>query len=151
VRGNKGELAGIPMSDQPERARIVYIGGAEFQVEHVWRHQERVVFKLLGVDSIDAAEKLAGADVAIPREQRLALDEHEYYLSDLIGCTVMEQGRVIGLVEDLHEYGAAPLLAVRDSNGREILIPFAKAICVVIDPAAKRIEIEAPEGLLDLE
>ena len=48
-----------------------------------------------------------------------------------------------------NEYGAAPLLEVRDANGKEILIPFAKAICVKVDVAAKRIEADLPEGLLD--
>ena len=131
---------------------MAYINGAAMDVERVWFHGDRVVFKFKGVDSISDAERLEGAEVCIPKEQRLALPEGEYFESDLIGCEVVDPaGRILGAVEDLQECGGPPLLAVRTPEGRELLIPFAKSICVEIDVAAKRIRVELPEGLDNLD
>ncbi len=59
-------------------------------------------------------------------------------------------GRVLGEVADVHEYGAAPLLEVRDGN-RELLVPFAEAFYKVVDVSGRRIVTELPEGLEDLD
>jgi 16S rRNA processing protein RimM len=110
-------------------------------------HGDQLILKFKGVDTISDAEKLAGADVAIPFEQRAALIDDEVYQSDLIGCEVVDTtGRPLGTVTDFEETGGTPLLQV----GPDLLIPFAKSICVTIDPANKRIVVHLPDGLLDL-
>ena len=149
-RGNKGELAAIPLSDNPERVRRAFVNGREYVVENVWRHGDRVVFKFEGIDSISAAETLSGADVSIPREDRAVLPDGEYYQTDLVGCSVVtREGKLVGTVEGWQEHGGPPLLAV-SADGKEVLIPFAKSICVEIDGPGKRIVVDLPEGLLDL-
>jgi 16S rRNA processing protein RimM len=121
------------------------------EVENAWMHGYHLILKFKGVDTISAAEKLAGADVAIPFEQRAALAEQEYYQSDLIGCEVVDDaGRSLGFVDDFQETGGAPLLTVKTPDGRELLIPFAKSICTKIDLEHKQITVNPPEGLLDL-
>jgi 16S rRNA processing protein RimM len=69
-----------------------------------------------------------------------------------LGCEITDHstGRRIGAVTGWQEYGGPPLLEVENERGQEILIPFAKSICVKIDPAARRIEVDLPEGLVDL-
>lgn len=128
------------------------MNGARYEVEQVWRHGEYVIFKFAGVDTISAAEPLAGADVCIPSEQRPELPEGEFYQSDLIGCTVVEQktGEMIGVVEGWQEYGGPALLEIKGQEGRAILIPFARSICVRVDLDARRIEANLPEGLTEL-
>ena len=149
-RGNKGEVAAVPLSANPERVTRVLVNGVEYDVENAWRHGDRIVFKFRGVDSISAAEPFSGADIAIPREERAALPDGEYYQSDLIGCTlVTRDGEPIGTVEGWQEYGGPPLLQV-NAQGRELLIPFAKSICVEIDVPHRRIVVDLPEGLKDL-
>ena len=149
-RGNKGELAAIPLSDNPERVRRVFVNGREYAVQNVWRHGDRVVFKFEGVDSISAAETLSGADVAIPREDRAVLPDGEYYQTDLVGFSVVTmQGKLVGTVEGWQEHGGPPLLVV-SAHGKEVLIPFAKSICVEIDVPGRRIVVDLPEGLVDL-
>ena len=108
-----------------------------------------MIFKFRGIDSISAAEPLAGFEVFVPGEERGALPDGEYYLSDLIGYEVIDQktGQTIGVIEDWQEHGGPPLLEVRRTNGNELLIPFAKAICVAIDSVLRRIEVDMPEGL----
>ena len=149
-RGNKGELAAVPLSDNPERAGRVFVNGAEYEVENVWRHGDRVIFKFRGVDSISAAEALSGADVAIPRDERACLPEGEYFQSDLVGCAVVtREGETIGTVQGWQEYGGPPLLEV-SAPGEPLLIPFAKSICVEIDVVHRRIVVDLPEGLREL-
>lgn len=114
-------------------------------------HGDELIIKFRGVDTISDAEKLAGAEVAIPFEQRAALSDDEVYLDDLIGCEVLDAtGRTLGVVADYEETGGAPLLTVKAHVGNDLLIPFAKSICVTIDPAHKQIVINPPDGLLDL-
>jgi 16S rRNA processing protein RimM len=121
------------------------------EVENTWMHGDHLILKFKGVDTISAAEKLAGADVAIPFEQRATLAEEEFYQSDLIGCEVVDAaGRPLGMVEDFQETGGAPLLTLKTPAGRELLIPFANSICTKIDLEHKQIVVNPPEGLLEL-
>ncbi len=156
-RGIRGELTAISHSSHPERfaklnkVRLYLPDRPDFrecQVERVWDHQGTPVFKFAGVDSMNDAEFLRGAEVRIPPEERVPLDPGEFYQSDLIGCEVRDHQskRVIGHVTGWEEYGGPSLLQV--DNGR-ILIPFVKAICVDIRPADRVIETSLPEGLED--
>ena len=153
-RGNKGELTAVSLSSKPERfahlSKVHLFGeGSEYAVERVWDHEGALIFKFAGVDSINDAEKLRGAEVRVPLEERVALDEGEYFQSDLIGCEVRDlaTNRLIGKVTGWQEYGGPSLLDV--DEGR-ILIPFVKAICPDIDPAARVIRVQLPEGLEQL-
>ena len=117
------------------------------EVENTWMHGDHLILKFKGVDTISDAEKLAGAEVAIPFEQRAALAEDEVYQSDLIGCEVFDvSGRSLGIVQDFQETGGAPLLQV----GENLLIPFAKSNCTRVDLDRKQITVNLPDGLLDL-
>ena len=153
-RGNRGEVTAESLSSKPERfarlkkVRLTGDGGA-YQVEEVWEHAGALVFKFQGVDSISDAEKLRGAEVQVPRCERVELDAGEYFHSDVIGCEVRERvsGRVVGHVTNFEEYGGPPLIEI---DGGKLLIPFVKAICVDIRPDMKLIQVDLPEGLEDL-
>ncbi len=139
-------MAAIPLTNQPDRLKNVFVNQTPMEVENTWMHGDHLIFKFQGVDSISDAEKLAGAEVSIPFEQRAELHDDEIYQSDLIGCEVFDvTGRSLGVVTDFEETVGAPLLHVGD-----LLIPFAKSICTTIDPANKRISVNLPDGLLDL-
>jgi 16S rRNA processing protein RimM len=101
------------------------------------------------VDTISDAELLYGREVRVPASERTKLDEGEYFQSDLIGCEVVDKrtGEPIGRVTAWDEGGGAAGLLVVDD---QLLIPFARSICVEIDTTAKRIAVELPEGLKDL-
>jgi 16S rRNA processing protein RimM len=117
------------------------------EVENTWMHGDRLIFKFQGVDTISDAEKLSGAEVNIPLEQRAELtDDGEVYQSDLVGCEVIDDtGRALGVVTDFEETGGTPLLHVGD-----LLIPFAKEICTTVDVSTKQIVVHLPDGLLNL-
>lgn len=119
-----------------------------------WLHKGGVVLHFAGVDSITAAEALKGMTVAISREERAALGEDEVYVGDLIGCVLVDVAGAeavrVGEIENVDRSGgAAPLLVVRGAKG-EVLVPFTKSYLRTIDLAAKRVEMELPEGLVDL-
>jgi 16S rRNA processing protein RimM len=153
-RGNRGEVTAESLSSKPERfARLKEVrllgDGMAYQVEEVWEHAGALVFKFHGVDSISDAEKLRGAEVQVPRSERVELDPGEYFHSDIIGSEVRDRasGRVVGHVTNFEEYGGPPLIEI---DGGRMLIPFVKAICVDIRPDMKLIQVDLPEGLEDL-
>jgi 16S rRNA processing protein RimM len=126
---------------------------APFEIERVWLHRGRLIFKFRGVDSISQAERLQGAEVRVPRAERAEAPPGEYYHSDLAGCEVVERGtgERLGVVAGWQECGAAALLEVERAGTEEpLLVPFARAICVEIDLQARRILVELPEGLKEL-
>lgn len=158
-RGNRGELIAEIYSSQPGRAerlkqvRLDKDGNSRAAlVEQVWYHDGRPVLKFAGVDSISAAEALEGADILVEEAERVRPGEGEYSHEELIGCTVRSENpdQVLGVVRGLEEYGGPALLSLEAEDGREILIPFAREICVEIDVAGKKIRVRLPEGLLDL-
>jgi 16S rRNA processing protein RimM len=152
TRGNRGEVTAVPLSSKPERFEaleevFLFGSGARYQVESTWFHNGALIFKFHGVDTISAAEPLAGSEVRIPADQRMPLEPGEFFQDDLLGCAVIDRrtGQTLGQVSGWQDGGGSGLLVVND-----LLIPFARSICVEIDPAAKRIAVELPEGLQDL-
>ncbi len=153
TRGNRGEITAFPLGGKPERYRaleevFLFGTGARYEVESAWFHNGTLIFKFRGVESISAAEALAGAEVRVPLEQRTPLEQGEFFQDDLVGCQVVDRrtGQPLGTVSGWQD-GGGPGLLVVDGG---LLIPFARSICVEIDPAAKRIAVELPEGLKDL-
>ena len=99
---------------------------------------------------MDEAERLAGLELRVPEETLPALGDGVYYQHQLVGCEVETvAGTPIGEVSRVDGGAGGSLLAVSGARG-EVLIPLAQHICVEIDVAAKRIRIDPPEGLLDL-
>jgi 16S rRNA processing protein RimM len=152
-RGNRGELTALSLSSKPERfdslERVYLSGHAEpFTIEEIWEHKGALVFKFAGVDSISDAERYHGCEVRVPASERAELEPGEYFHSDLIGCDVIDlaTGKSIGKVTDLQDAGGGGLLVIEG----DILVPFAAGLCKTIDTAQRRIEVQLPDGLLEL-
>jgi len=155
-RGNRGEVTAFPLTSKLERFEslqdvFLFGTGERRAVESTWFHGDTLIFKFQGVDSISDAELLSGAEVRIPATQRISLDEGEYFQDDLIGCNVIDRrtGESLGQVTAWDDGGGSGLLVIGRGDDA-LLIPFSRAICVEIDPAARRIAVELPEGLKDL-
>lgn len=155
TRGNRGELTALALSDRPGRYEAlsqVYLCGSgaprPHQVERVWFHNGTLIFKFRGVDTISDAEVLTGMEVRIPTAERAELDPGEFFQSDLVGCDVVDRrtGGSLGRVEAWRDAGGCGLLEIEGG----LLIPFARSICVEIDVGARRILVELPEGLREL-
>ncbi len=167
-QGRKGEVFADILTDFPEkfaerRQLWLLAEGAAAptprQVELIahWLHKGGIVLHFEGVDSISAAETLAGLTVAIPLADRTPLAEDEVYIADLVGCALYDVAKsdapiLVGQIEGVdRSAGPVALLAVRNAiSAEEILIPFANSYLRTIDLAAKRVEMALPEGLTDL-
>lgn len=165
--GRRGELIGEILTDFPERfhqrSRLFLIPPErigsrprEIQVENFWFLRSRIVMKFAGIDSINDAEALRGFSVAIPAAERAPLDTGSVYISDLIGCHVVDLnqgGADIGAIVDVDRISSSTdLLVVRctDHERGERLIPFVVAYVVRMDAAHQRLEMRLPKGLLEI-
>jgi 16S rRNA processing protein RimM len=161
TQGRRGEVAVEILSDVPDRFVIgmklqalpkeLNFSRRELEVEELWPHKGLLVLKFGGVDSISEAETLVGCELQLPRSQRSQLQAGWNYVSDLIGCAVLDHGREIGRIEDV-QFGAgeAPLLIVRDAAGRRFEVPFAEAYLDAVDVERKQVRMKLPEGLLEV-
>ena len=157
TRGRVGEfIAQIDSSDPTRAERLKHVllrkptQEKQFDVANVWFHGDRPILQVTGIDSISAAEPWEHSEILVPAEERAQPEEGAYLHEDLIGCVVEDRGQVIGTVEGVEEFGGPPVLSLRSPAGKELLIPFVKAMCTEIDITAKRIRVELPEGLADL-
>lgn len=158
-RGIRGELLAVSQTDVPgrletlKRAQVRLADGSDVEVEitAAWQYRGDWVLKFSGIDSMDEAERFRGADLWVPLAERSSLPEGEFFRSDLIGCAVLDgtTGRELGIVDGWQQYGGPPLLQVR-VDGREVLIPFVQQICLKVDPEARLIRVDLPDGLLEL-
>jgi 16S rRNA processing protein RimM len=154
-QGRHGEIAVEVLTDFPERfdsLRKVFVPGPsgvarEVEVEKTWPHKGRVIVKLRGVDSIDAAEAYRGVDLRISEDDVAELPAGSYYHYQLKGLSVVDAaGGAVGRVEDLLETGAVTVLVIRGDRG-ETLIPLADEFVKSVDLGAGRMMVRVPETL----
>jgi 16S rRNA processing protein RimM len=170
VRGLRGEL--FAQGEQtPEwykalpEVRIRLAGGAWFgagaeieaqalRIVEARLYSGKLALRFTGIESATEAEALVSGQVFVSRKSRPAPPEGEIWLSELLGCAVEDarDGRLLGRVTGWQDYGGpfVTLEVTAEAAGEPILIPFVKSICVDIDVAGRKIRIDPPEGLLDL-
>ena len=113
-------------------------------------HRNRPVIGIAGVETMSGAELLAGRELRVPIERLAPLPGGTFYRHDLIGCRVeMPAGELVGTVQNVEGTLSGSRLVVAAARG-EVLIPLVAEICVTIDPVAKRIVIDPPDGLLEV-
>ena len=125
-------------------------GDEQLVIRSARLHGSRPVLGFEGFARIDDAERLAGLELRVPAESLHPLAAGTYYQHQLIGCLVeTPTGARIGEVARVEGGAAGSLLAIDGPKG-EVLIPLAVDICTSVDVIAKRIIVEPPEGLLEL-
>lgn len=169
TQGRLGEVAVEVHSDVPDRLHIglrvfALAAGSSFtkddarrelKIEDAWPHKDWLVLKFAGVDSISDAEPLVGSELQVPLSERAKLEPGASFVSDLVGCTLVDcrreaDGREIGVISDVRfGAGEAPLLVVGEGK-QELEIPYAQEFLVRIDLEHRRIEMNLPEGLLEV-
>jgi 16S rRNA processing protein RimM len=134
--------------------RVIVSGeeGAELEteIEFFRRQHGRCVIKLRGMNSISEAEKYVGHEIKIRMDALPAAKEGWFYTFQLKGCEVVTtDGQYVGNVTDVISSGGSEILKI-DRNNKETLIPFAETYMKTIDLNQRRIEVELPEDLRDL-
>ncbi len=174
-QGRRGELLCDLFTDFPEkfaerRSLFLRCGAATeatpVTLDEFWlptgKSAGRVVLKFANCNSITEAEQLAGCDVVLPAAQRVTLEHDTFYVSDLLGCVVVNLAgdgpENLGTVTDVHSptdstgrrlEDAAPILVVTRLNGDEVMIPLAKEFLQHPDLANRLIEMRLPKGLIE--
>ncbi len=159
TQGRRGEVAVESHTDIPDRFRqdmrmwaLMKDGQRrEVTVEDLWPHKSFLVLKFQGIETINDAEPLIGAELQLPSAERAKLEPGWTYLSDLIGCTVFDGPKEIGKIEDV-QFGAgeAPLLVVKSGRKLPYEIPFAEAFLDRLDLEQRQVRMKLPEGLLEV-
>ena len=160
TQGRRGEVAAEMHSDVPGRfaagMKLFVLPKSqdsrrELEVEDLWPHKGLLVLKFRGVASISDAELLIGSELQVLSTQRADLEPGWNYISDLIGCVVLDQAREIGRIEDV-QFGAgeAPLLMVANAAGKKFEVPFAEAYLEGVDTAQRQVRMNLPEGMLEI-
>ncbi len=160
AHGVRGEASVEPWTDSPDRFTelhaVTLVSPDEARTQEVTiassrAHAGRALVKFAEVDSPDEIQDLRGWTIEIPEEQARKLEPNEYFLHDLAGLTLVDvEGRSRGVVKEAYEGGGGILLNVEGPHG-EYEVPFAAEICTEIDLAGKRIVVNLPEGLDDLD
>jgi 16S rRNA processing protein RimM len=104
------------------------------------------VMSFQGITSRQAAEALKGTQLFIAREALPAPGQEEFYHADLIGLEARDsEGRVIGTVAAIHNYGAGDVIEIGRADGDNVLLAFTRETVPVIDIAAGHIIVAVPE------
>ncbi len=158
TQGRHGEVAAEVHSDVPDRfhegMKLSALSGddqrRELEVESLWPHKGMLVLKFAGVDSMSDAEVLIGTELQVPSQERAGLEQGWNYVSDLVGCVVLDKGQAIGKIADV-EFGAgeAPLLIV-EAKGTKFDVPFAEAYLESVDVGRMEVRMNLPEGMLEI-
>ena len=138
-------LRARPSGDGPERAYVI---------ESAREHSGRLLVRLAGVAGRDAADALRGTVFVVDTEELPPIDDpDEYYDHQLEGLRVLTTAGIpVGTVAEVLHTAAGELLAVRAEGDRgEVLVPFVSAIVTAVSLEDRTIEIDPPDGLLELD
>ena len=158
TRGNRGEVLADLYTDFParfdslEKVWLEWPDGSRecLRLDESWEHKGRRVIKFAGTDSISSAERLVGAWLKVEAASAVTLPEGTYFDHDLIGCSVRSTtGEELGTVREVLRIAGNHQLVVVGKHG-EFMVPAASDFCREISVAEKRILVDLPEGLIDL-
>ena len=152
--GLKGEVKVYNYSDSEEvyeRTPEIYAGDRLLKVENVRMQKNMVILKLFGIDDRNAAEAAKGTELFITEADLPELPEGQFYIRDLIGMEVEEQGGSFhGVVTDVLQNTAQDIFEVKRDDGKTVLIPKVDAFVQKIDGKERLITVTLIEGLTDL-
>jgi 16S rRNA processing protein RimM len=154
THGLKGELTLNMNDDAPELAigDVVMIeqgsGLVPQFISALSGHSAKMIVKFEGVDTLEQATALKGCSIFIEKSKRPKLKRGEFYDDELIGFSVYDAAHgLLGKVNQIENQGANKLLDVGEKN---VLIPVNGPFITSISKSKKRIEVELPEGFLDI-
>ena len=125
-------------------------GGRRFELRLIGAGKGVVIARLAGVEDRNQAEALRGLRLYLPRSALPQTDADEYYHADLLGLeAVLGDGTSVGRVRAIHDFGAGDTLELTRPGAPPVMVPFTRAIVPIVEPAAGRLVLDPPPGLLD--
>jgi 16S rRNA processing protein RimM len=118
--------------------------GRRFALSVVGQSKGAVIARLDGIADRDAAEGLKGVRLYVPRDRLPKTEEDEFLYADLVGLRAeAEDGRPLGRVRAVHDFGAGEMLDVSGPEG-SLMVPFTRAAVPVIEVAKGRLVLRPP-------
>ena len=161
VHGVRGDMLLLPVTDFPER----FLGMKEmelrlpgkpmrtYKVIRISPYEGKNTFfvHLQGIDTREAGEAMKGAVISVEADERVELEEGEYWLDDIIGLTVKEAGTgtVLGEITEVIYTGSNDVYVVKTPEGAAKAIPAVEEVIKEVDPAEGTMTVILPEGLWD--
>ena len=161
AHGVRGDMLLLPLTDFPERflgmkKLDVTLPGKPmraYTVSRIEPYEGKNTFflRLLGVEGRDAAEALRGAVVTVAKDERVELEEDEYWLDDIIGLAVFDAatGDKLGEITEVMYTGSNDVYVVKTSDGASKAIPAVADVIKNVDTAKGTMTVNIPEGLWD--
>ena len=154
--GLKGEVRLASFTEIPEAIAdfkpLLTEDGRALEILSIRPQTKGLVARVKGVTTREAAEKLKGLALYVPRNALPKPEEEgEYYHADLIGLKAeLVSGELLGEVIGVQNFGAGDLLEVQlASEKRAVFVPFTNDIVPAVDLAAGTLTVDPPAGLLD--
>ena len=159
--GVRGEIHISVETDRPDptfrKGRVLRLGdaagrptGDSITLEQSRPMKDGLLIRAAEHTDRSTVESLRGRTLLIPVAEAAPAGADEVPYHRLVGCEVIVAGETVGTVTEVLEVGGGEMLAVRRRRGKELLIPFVRDMVRSVDLDARRVEIDPPEGLLDL-
>lgn len=157
THGIRGEVKVYPTTDDVNRfddlKNVILDTGKEkleLQVQGVKYFKNMVILKFKGIDNINDIEKYKGKDLLVTRENAVPLGKNEYYIADLIDMEVFdEEGKKLGVLNDVMQTGANDVYVIILENGSELLLPNIDQCILDVNVEEKKMTVHVLEGLMD--
>ena len=121
----------------------------EYEIEEVKYRKEMVLIKFKGIENPEQANILRNSYLVIDRENEKPLEEGTYYIVDMIGLEVYtEEGKKIGILDDIFNSGSSDIYVVKDELGKQILLPAIEEVIKKIDMKERKMIVHLIPGLM---
>ncbi len=159
THGIRGEMRLNPWCDSPEfvtKFKTLYYdsnGSCVAQIKAARPHGNIVLLSIKDIDTVEKAQKMRGKVLYMKRSDA-KLPDGTYFIAELIGCTVYDADnpeKVYGTLTDVSETGANDVWHIKNSEGKEYLIPSIPDVVIETDVAENRVVIRPLKGIFDDE
>ena len=150
--GIKGQLKIVPYTDNIkrfEKLKKIYINEKEYLIENVKYLKNLVILKLQEINTIEQAEKYRNLYIYIDKKDAIKLPKDTYFIRDLIGIEVYtNDGEKLGIIDDIFKTGSNDVYVVKNSLGKQILLPAISSVIEKIDLENKKVIVNLIKGLI---
>ena len=152
AQGLKGEVKVKTFTETPE-ALAAYgplhtKDGREIRVTYLRETKDGAVVQLHGVNDRSSAEAMKGTELFVSRDALPETDAEEFYHTDLVGLRAEDtEGRAIGTVRGVHNFGAGDVIEIMRENGDDVFLSFTREVAREIDIKGGRIVIAEPQDI----
>jgi 16S rRNA processing protein RimM len=110
----------------------------------------RAIIKFEELNDLAAAEKVVHCKLYLPLDVLPNSEEDDFYLHEILNYAVVDaQKGKLGVISNIYEGAQQDLLGMSYQN-KEVLIPLVDAIVLQVNHSEQIIEVNLPEGLLEL-